>query len=364
VRRLEAVLRDVVAAVDPAGATARAVAAVDRPRPAWLAAFGKAAPAMAAGAAQVRRFEAGIVVAPDATPVPALPPKLVILRAAHPVPDARSEVAGRAVLALAASVPAHGALVVLVSGGASALVAVPRGGLSLGDKRARTSAAIARGAPIAEVNRLRASLSAIKGGRLAAACRAPVVTVVVSDVVGDDPAVVGSGPTLPARPGDVVVIASGVADLARAAATAIGGQVVDDAVTGDVADVAARVAAAIAAAPAGAALVWAGEPTIRLPAAPGRGGRARQLALVVARELAGVAGWSLLAAGSDGIDGTADAAGAIVDGATWGRVAAAGIDGQAALDRCDAGSALAAVGADVVTGPTGVNHADLIVAVC
>jgi hydroxypyruvate reductase len=132
--------------------------------------------------------------------------------------------------------------------------------------------------------------------------------------------------------------------------------VVDAALTGDVEDAARRVAAAIRD---GAGwMVWAGEPTVRLPARPGRGGRARQLALLVARELAGVPGWRLLVAGSDGVDGTGDAAGAIVDGATWERLD----DPQGALDRCDAGAALAAIGAEVVTGPTGVNHADLLVA--
>ncbi|MCB9575237.1 MAG: hydroxypyruvate reductase, partial [Kofleriaceae bacterium] len=109
-------------------------------------------------------------------------------------------------------------------------------------------------------------------------------------------------------------------------------------------------------------LVWSGETTVRLPARPGRGGRARQLALSVARRLAGRSGWTLLVAGSDGVDGSDDAAGAIVDGATWAELAVAGVDGDAALAACDAGTALAAVGAAVVTGPTGVNHADLLVA--
>ena len=103
-------------------------------------------------------------------------------------------------------------------------------------------------------------------------------------------------------------------------------------------------------------LIWTGEPTVVLPASWGRGGRARQLALLCARGLAGVPGWSLLCAGSDGIDGNDAAAGAIVDGDTWPQVR----DGDAALAGCDAGTALARWA--VVTGPTGINHADLVVA--
>ncbi len=288
------------------------------------------------------------------------------------MPDAASEAAGRAALVLAAGVPHDGVLLALISGGASALAAVPAPGLSLADKIARTSALAARGAPIAELNALRASLSAIKGGRLAAACAAPVVTLVASDVVGDALAHVGSGPTLgPARggrPDDVAVLTGGVATLAQAtaiaAAAVLPGEVavVDARLEGDVVDVAARLAAGIAGASGPRTLIWAGETTIALPARPGRGGRARHLALLVARALAGRPGWGLLVAGSDGIDGTDDAAGAIVDGDTWAALAAAGIDGDAALAACDAGAALAGVAAALVTGPTGVNHADVLIA--
>lgn len=342
-----------IAACDPAAATRAALgraelrAALGK-RAVHLAAAGKAARAMAmaagAGAALGARISSRIVVGPE--------------DAAHPVPDARSEAAGRALLQLAGRVPPDAALLMLISGGASSLVAVPAPGLTLAEKVAQTTALAATGAPIAELNRLRTSLSAIKGGRLAAACRAPVITVAVSDVVGDDLAVIGSGPTVPCT---VAVLASGLATLAEAAARVSGGSVVDAGVTGDVADVAARVVAAIRGATPGM-LIWTGEPTVRLPARPGRGGRARQLALLVARDLAGVPGWSLLAAGSDGIDGTGDAAGAIVDRDTWARITAAGVDPAAALAACDAGSGLAAAGAALVTGPTGVNHADLVVA--
>ena len=344
-----------IAALDPAEATARALPAIDRR--VWIAAAGKAARAMAAGAMRElgARVAGGLVVSPTGGGVPA---PLVEMVADHPVPGPRSEAAGRALLALAASIPADDVLLALISGGASSLAAVPAPGLTLVEKVARVQAAVSAGAPIAEVNALRTSLSAIKGGRLAAACPAPVITIVISDVVGDDPAIVGSGPTVPCAR---LIVASGIADLARAAAHEVRGTIVDAALVGDVEEVATRIASAIAGAAPGA-MVWTGEPTIRVGAEPGRGGRMRHVALLVARALRGRAGWKLLAAGSDGVDGTSDAAGAIVDGATWERIVAAGIDPDRALEARDSGTALAAVGDALVTGPTGVNHADLLVA--
>jgi len=374
-RRLERVLATALRACDPTRATDEALAlpevqqalrGASKPRPVFVAAVGKAAAAMAAATRKLRLY-GGIVVVPDGTRVSLEGSRFQVMRAGHPVPDARSEAAGRALLDLAArDVPAEGVLLALISGGASALAAVPAAGITLADKVARTQALAATGAPIAELNALRTSLSAIKGGRLARACAGRVVTLVISDVVGDDLAVVGSGPTIPC---DLAVLVSGVATLARAGVVAankelrVSATIVSDALTGDVAEAAAAIAWAIGAGAGPGALIWAGETTIALPAEPGRGGRARQLALLVARELAGVTGWSLLVAGSDGIDGTGDAAGAIVDGTTWSSIRAAGIDPDDALARCDAGTALAAVGAAVVTGPTGINHADLVVAV-
>jgi glycerate 2-kinase len=373
---LRAIFADAVAAMASAPRVAAALAGVRWPREVAVVAVGKAALAMACGAAGVPAAR-GLVVAPAPGDAP-----WPVLVAAHPVPDARSEAAGRALLALAASVPADGLLLALISGGASALAAVPAAGLSLAEKVARTRAAQAAGLPIGELNRLRTSLSALKGGRLAAACPAPVWTLVASDVVGDDPAVVGSGPTvaawtgragslieaLPEVPregaiearGDRVVVVAGVADLAAAAVAAaaargVAGRCWTGALTGDVADVARRAVAALD----GGLVVASGEPTLALPPAPGQGGRACHLALHLARAIAGRAA-TCLVAGSDGIDGTGPAAGAVVDGSTWARLAAAGVDGDAALAGCDSGAALAAIGATVVTGPTGVNHADLL----
>jgi hydroxypyruvate reductase len=377
--RLARVFAATVAAVDPATATARALgggAVRDAlaGRRVWVAAVGKAARAMADGAVAAlgARIAGGIVVAPTPGPVAA---PLVLVPADHPVPGIASEAAGKALLALASSVPPHHRLLALVSGGASSLAAVPGTGLTLAAKVAQVQAAVTAGAPISEVNRLRISLSGIKGGRLAARCLAPVVTLVISDVVGDDLAVVGSGPTVgPAaigRPDDRAMLASGIGDLAgaacQAARTILGcdAEIVDPGVVGDVEQVASRVATAIRRAlakggPGG--LIWTGEPTIRLTPRPGRGGRARHLALLIARELRDHDRWALLAAGSDGVDGTSDAAGAVVDGNTWAMMTAAGHDPARALASCDTGPPLAAVHASLVTGPTGVNHADLLVA--
>lgn len=352
---LAAAFREVIARCDPARRTADAALGLGLAGPVWIAAVGKAARAMASGAASVVPVAGGLVVVPEGVPAAPLPPSLAIREAAHPVPDARSEAAGRALLALAASVPRDGTLLALVSGGASALAAVPAPGLTLAAKVARVQALAAQGAPIAELNRLRTSLSAIKGGRLAAACPGRVVTVVVSDVVGDDLAVVGSGPTIPC---DRAVLASGLSTLAAAAAAVTGGTIATAALAGDLDTVHGTVSAQLRDDTV-QCTVSVGEPTVALPARPGRGGRMRHLALLVARDLAGVPGWRLLAAGSDGIDGTPDAAGAIVDGETWAKVP----DGDGALARFDSGTALAAAGCALVTGPTGVNHADLIVAI-
>jgi glycerate-2-kinase len=134
---------------------------------------------------------------------------------------------------------------------------------------------------------------------------------------------------------------------------------------GDVGVVAQRIAVQarrLAAASPGGAICFAGtgEPTVALPAHAGLGGRAQQVALMVAREIAGIGGVTVLVAASDGIDGNSEAAGAVVDGYTWDSVIAAGIDPVRALARCDAGTALAAIGASMVTGATEIHHGDLV----
>ena len=368
---LEAIFRAAVAACDPravvrAALAEPALASRLQPRPTTIIAIGKAAAAMAAGAIDALGPRRGLVVVPDGVAVDEAALRgLDVRRGGHPIPDARSEAAGREALRIAGAVGREAALLVLVSGGASALGAVPRDGLTLAEKVARTTAAARAGAPIAELNRLRTELSAIKGGRLAGACDGMVVTVVASDVPGDDVAVVGSGPTVP--PGgptgdDVVRLVAGLGRLraeAAAAARARGlAPVVRAAdLVGDIAEVEAVVEREAERG------LWiaGGEWTVRLGGEPvGVGGRATELALRLARAWAGRTDRVALVAGSDGVDGTGPAAGAVVDGTTWHAIAAGGVDPARALAGHDSGAALAAVGATVETGPTGVNHADLV----
>jgi glycerate 2-kinase len=375
-------------------------------------AAGKAAPAMASAAA--RHFgpamRAGLIVAPAADPVPGFD----VVAGGHPLPTGESEAAGRRALALAASTAAAETLLVLISGGASALMAVPADGVALADKRAATSQLLRAGADITALNTVRKHLSAIKGGWLAAGARAACRTLVVSDVVGDDLSVIASGPTVadastyadalavvrryggedaypPAaiarlrrgaqgdvaetpKPGDprlersrttVVGSRRDAMGGAAAAADALGYHVVriDDPLVGE-----ARVAApshlrATMARAAGvgrpACIVSSGETTVHV-VGRGRGGRNQEFALAAAVELAHVdAAAALASVGTDGIDGPTDAAGAIADRSTLARAAGAGLPADRALADNNAYACLDAIGDLVHTGPTGTNVGDL-----
>jgi hydroxypyruvate reductase len=204
-----------------------------------------------------------------------------------------------------------------------------------------------RGVPIAELNALRTSLSRIKGGQLARAAKAPVITLAVSDVIGDDLHVIGSGPSVPCAAAEVIVPMRAFAEAVHARLPVLPFH--EQPMQGEVTDLERGIH-------------W-GEPTLAIPADHGEGGRAQQLALELARRLRG-SDQSAFVAGSDGIDGPAPAnrpapAGAYVDGTTWDAIGDA--VATRALERRDAGTALAAVGALVITGPTGINHADLAV---
>lgn len=321
-------------------------------------AVGKAALAMARGAGPVAR---GLVIT-TADDQRDLPAGWALQLSSHPAVDQLSIDAGIEAILVVESAQPDDVVLALISGGASALIEQPIPGLSFDELRTSITAVMASGAPIHELNALRTRLSAIKGGKLAARSRAPVVTLVVSDVIGDDPRVIGSGPTV--RDGARVEVVApmssfGVAVTTALAAHGVAARRLSDPVADEVASVADRLAAE-----PGTILAW-GEPTVRLPANPGRGGRAQQLALELARRLRGSLR-SGFVAGSDGQDGPAVhgapvAAGAYVDGTTWDAILAAGIDPDASLHRCDAGTALDAVGALVITGPTGINHADVMI---
>ena len=343
-------------------------------------------------------------------------PGLAFREAGHPVPDARSAAAGLAALALAARAGAGEVLVVLLSGGASALLSTPLPGLDAADVAHTTEALLRAGAEIGVLNAVRKHLLAVAGGRLARASRASAVVVLaVSDVPGDDAAVLGSGPCAPdpsryadalaavrrlgaeqalpprvrahlragaagereesVKPGDpalacvrtrvLVSNADALAGVAEAAAAqGVRARVVTRELRGEARVVGRRLAAlARAAAGTGAGspclLLAGGETTVTVRGA-GRGGRSQELALAAALELSGVPDVALLAAGTDGSDGPTEAAGAHADGGTVARGAACGRDARAALAANDSHGFFAAEGGLLVTGPTGTNVRDLV----
>jgi glycerate 2-kinase len=392
--------------VAPAGPTQRALEGLELAPEVVLLATGKAAVGMAAGAESALgdRIAARVVV----TPTLAGEPREGFFESSHPVPDARSEAAGRALLAAAAAARPGQEVLALISGGGSALSAVPADGLSLADKAQAIARLEAAGAPIAYLNCVRRHLSALKGGRLALASRVRVTTLVVSDVIGDRLAEIASGPTVPdptrfadacavverwtgwrgippavrdhleaglrgerregladgERPDDRALLILGLDALVGAAVDAslarkLPVAVIDRRIEGEVTEVARNLASELDR--QGALVIAGGEPTVVLPEEAGVGGRAHQLALLLAHEVRGT-DTVVLVAGSDGMDGNTGAAGAVVDGGTWDSISARGLDPAAHLARCDAGSALAAVGAQILTGPTGVNHCDLVLA--
>lgn len=332
-------------------------------------AVGKAAAAMMLGAADAlgSRLEHGLVVAPDG----AIPGALralegvACLEAGHPRPDARSLAAGEALVDFAAATPAGSRVLLLVSGGASALLEVPAPGVGLPELVALFERSLAERLDIERLNRERIALSRIKGGRLATLFRdAAIEALLISDVPRDDPAVLASGiadgPRVARRlvgslddAQDAVLRAAAAEGLAAARAP--------PRLEGDAEAAARRVCHELALSDADL-LVFGGETTVALPARPGRGGRCQHLALAAARAIAGHAGYVVLAAGTDGRDGASDDAGAIVDGETMERAADAGLDPSAALAAGDSGTLLEATGDLLHTGPTGTNVGDLVLA--
>jgi glycerate-2-kinase len=387
--------------VDPEAATARAAAGLglEDARRVVAVAAGKASLKMINGLSRVVDLADGVVVTPvrGAAPVP-------VVVGGHPVPTSGSVAGGRRALELASSTGPDDVLVCLVSGGASALLAAPAGGLTLDDLRDTNRVLLECGADITEVNAVRKHLSAVKGGRLGdAASPARLVTLILSDVVGDPLDVIASGPTVsdPTTYGDALAVVrrydlgdrlpvAVVEHLERGAAGRIpetskrpypghdielvgSGSVAAEAAASFVRSrgIPARVATTRLAGDAhGAAagvlttrasgdevLIFAGETTVTVTGS-GRGGRNQEAALFVAAEIDGRS-VTFLAGGTDGIDGPTDAAGGIVDGGTIGRGRRLGLDAAAALADNDAYPYLSATGDLIVTGPTGTNVADL-----
>jgi glycerate 2-kinase len=344
-----------------------------------------------------------------------LPSTTTWIESSHPVPDARSVDAGVRALASARSLPPGHGLLVLLSGGASSLVALPAAGITLGDKQAATRQLLGAGAGIHDLNAVRKHLSAVKGGQLAAAAAGPVLALAISDVVGDDLSVIGSGPTVadpstfadaldvvdrfggpeafPAavaarlragargeleetpKPGDAR-LARSVTDVvgsrrdaaagAASAARSLGYQaiVIDEPIVGFARDAGPRFVEdawrRVGPGDDPVCVIATGETTVRV-AGRGRGGRNQEVALSAARTLAAMPGpAAFLSGGTDGVDGPTDAAGAVADATTLARAERAGLRSpEAYLDDNDAYRFFDALGDLVITGPSGTNVGDV-----
>jgi hydroxypyruvate reductase len=337
--------------------------------------------------------------------------RIEVIEAAHPVPDKAGLAASKRLLETVGGLTADDLVIALISGGGSALLPSPAGDLALADEIAVNEALLASGAPIAAMNAVRKHVSTIKGGRLAAAAYpAKVVSLVVSDIPGDNPALVASGPTVPDQstrqdvlkiveiyrmelpaavmahlnslaagapmPDDqrfagneVHVIASAAVSLEAAAHEArrqgFEAVILSDAIEGEAREV-GSVHAAIARAVATrnqpfnkpVLILSGGETTVTLRA-KGKGGRNSEFVLAFAIGIGGVQGIHALAADTDGIDGSENNAGAFADGTTVARMRAAGVDAKAMLAANNAWTAFAAVDDLFVPGPTGTNVNDL-----
>jgi glycerate 2-kinase len=407
-----AVLRDIfdaaVASADPAAALLRHLPEKPKGRCVVVGA-GKAAVAMAATLdAAWRDIDlTGVVVTRHGQFAPA--GRIEVLEASHPMPDAMSEQAGRRILAAVKGLTADDLVVALMSGGGSSLMVLPAGDMTLADKQAVNRSLLASGANIVEMNAVRKHLSRIKGGRLALAARpARVVTLAISDIPGDSPEAIASGPTvadsstladvheivarykieLPPAASAVLaannetpkklheqntvrIIAAPSLALAAAAQAAVEAGltplILGDAIEGESRELGIVMAGIARSSRLNgfpvkppAVLLSGGETTVTIGTGPsGRGGRNTEFLLGFAIAMAGEPDVFALAGDSDGIDGTEDAAGAIVMPDTLARARDANLDPRAYLDAHDSYSFFSGIGDLVRTGPTGTNVNDI-----
>jgi hydroxypyruvate reductase len=325
-----------------------------------------------------------------------------IVEAAHPVPDAAGVTATRRMLDLLATLGEGDFVLALISGGGSALLCAPADGITLAEKQALTQALLASGAPIGEINGIRKEISAVKGGRLAAAAwPARMLTLLISDVPGDDPGDIASGPTVghrgdavralavldrwgvvppasirrhleaggdPVLPDDsrlarvqnVIYAApsqslAAAADLARAQGYAV--DILGDAIEGEAREVAAAHAALARNARGPRVILSGGELTVTRRG-DGIGGPNAEYALALAIALDGAPGIHAIACDTDGVDGAAEVAGAIIGPDTLARATAAGVDPQTSIKANDSHSFFEKTERQVVTGPTLTNVND------
>lgn len=425
---VDSLVESVLAAAEPGACVRRHARELPAGRVVVLFAAGKAGRAMAAAAAGLlgERVRVGLVIVPSGwhrSPERCsdLPDHVRVLPADHPLPTDRNIHAAMEVVRLVEGLSAADTLVLLLSGGASAMLTLPAGGLELDDLRAVSEALMKAGAPIGELNCVRKHCEVLKGGglaRLAAARGAAMVSLILSDVVGDDVGVIGSGPTAPdettyadafrvleqrgvlnasprivahlhrgaagrleetVKPGDpclslvrnIIVGSNTMAvDAAAAELTRQGFEVVETRtrIEGEAAEVGCALAArlrelAASASSAPRAVVWGGETTVTVSAQAGIGGRNQELVLAAAIALEGLSRAGVLSLATDGVDGPTDAAGAVVTGETVQAARRAGLDAVEFLSRHDShtffarhegGSCL------VRTGPTGTNVNDVM----
>jgi hydroxypyruvate reductase len=366
-RLLRALYRAALAAVDPRRSVAETLSrrdvkgALERARRVGVFAAGKAAAGMFEAAWQPGRE--GLVVLPKGFPAVRRRDGVRVLFAAHPTPDSSSVRAALAALRFFSRFSPDDVVLCLVSGGSSSLLCLPRPGITLAQKVRAVSRQVKTGAPITDVNRLRASLSAIKGGQLGRATSARLVTLVVSDVPGDRPSLVESGPTVRGRAGDLTrIVASnrlGLEGAARAARhLGLVPRIRRRRLEGEAREIGRRLGRTVVRLAAREALLAGGETTVTLGRAHGKGGRSLEVALAAALSMENHLESGLLAAGSDGRDGSSEAAGALAGGWTILQARKLGLDPLRALSSHDTEPFFARVGGLVVTGPTGTNVAD------
>ena len=353
-----------VEAVDGYTSVARGLENIDTP-PDRIVAVGKAAAAMTRAALDRWPDTSALVVTKDGHTEGLSDDDATIIEASHPVPDQRSLIGGRAILDCVSEMGHGSHLLLLVSGGASSLAEAPVEGVTLEDLKRLNAHLLSRGLDIGRMNAQRRKVSLIKGGGLLRAFSGKRATILtISDVPGDDPAVIGSGiglpPENPAYECQLICTASNaIARAAVAEAAAANGLTVlanEENLYDDVPILAEQLGQRIAAMEPGL-MIFGGEPTVHLPQHPGRGGRNQALALALSQAIAGRDDITILVGGTDGTDGPTEAAGGIVTGRTWGPGAAR------SLEKADSGNYLADHDALLVSGPTGTNVMDVAIAI-
>lgn len=426
---VERLLTAALDAVDPARAVARAVTRrgeelrvfdrrydLRRYRRIALIGAGKASGAMAEAVADRLgdRLTESLVTVKAGQPIASK--HLIIREAGHPVPDRRGQRAAEEVLALARSLAAQDLLIVVLSGGASSLWPAPAAGVTLRDKQATTQLLLRSGATIQEINTVRKHISAIKGGRLAAATRATVITLMLSDVIGDDVGTIGSGPTAPdpATYADAIAIVrrfglwrripeavrrhllrgrhgrelespksgdrcfhkiqNAIIGNNQAAVDALAREavrlgyhtlVLSTSLIGEAREaakwygsLAREIAQHSRPVRRPACIIAGGELTVTVHG-HGQGGRAQEFALAAAHEIAGLRNVWMIGCGTDGTDGPTDAAGAVVNGETRHSARLLDLDPERLLRENDSYRFFRQVGGHIITGPTGTNVNDL-----